>query len=161
MPNMSNSTTSKALASMYKLMTRNIWKKLQSMKTLHLDYGGFKFALKWLIFRWLPQMTAYVPQKLTQSKFLISGIRLICSSLFFWHLYFIEYFFSGILLTSTKWFLIHCRYHLDLCENVFGDGVFPDVDATNLYYGGTKIAGLVTNLCLNFFCYSLFSLNIN
>jgi hypothetical protein len=38
---------------------------------------------------------------------------------------------------------------LDLCKNVFGDGVFPDIDATNLYYGGTKIAGLVTNLCLS------------
>ncbi|WVZ23806.1 hypothetical protein V8G54_002350 [Vigna mungo] len=33
------------------------------------------------------------------------------------------------------------KYHLDLCENVFGKGTFPDVDATNLYYGGTKIAG--------------------
>ncbi|XLT10769.1 hypothetical protein HN51_056562 [Arachis hypogaea] len=32
-------------------------------------------------------------------------------------------------------------YHLDLCKNVFGHGVFPEVDATNLYYGGTKIAG--------------------
>lgn len=36
---------------------------------------------------------------------------------------------------------IDTKYHLDLCKNVFGDGVFPDVDATNLYYGGTKIAG--------------------
>ncbi|KAI4330367.1 hypothetical protein MLD38_028662 [Melastoma candidum] len=33
------------------------------------------------------------------------------------------------------------RYHLDLCENVFGRGIYPDVDATNLYYGGKKIAG--------------------
>ncbi|WJX55674.1 putative serine protease eda2 [Trifolium repens] len=33
------------------------------------------------------------------------------------------------------------RYHLDLCKNVFGKGIFPDVDATNIYYGGTKIAG--------------------
>jgi len=37
--------------------------------------------------------------------------------------------------------LINCRYHLDLCKNVFGEGIFPDVDATNIYYGGTKIAG--------------------
>jgi hypothetical protein len=51
----------------------------------------------------------------------------------------------------NKRFLIHCRYHLDLCKNVFGDGIFPVVDATNLYHGGTKIAGLVTNLCLNFY----------
>ncbi|KAF1872035.1 hypothetical protein Lal_00012256 [Lupinus albus] len=42
---------------------------------------------------------------------------------------------------DTRQFLKHCRYHLDLCKNVFGDGIFPAVDATNLYYGGTKIAG--------------------
>ncbi|KAI3519181.1 hypothetical protein L1887_08208 [Cichorium endivia] len=36
---------------------------------------------------------------------------------------------------------VDIRYHLDLCKNVFGEGVYPDVDATNLYYGGTKIAG--------------------
>lgn len=36
-----------------------------------------------------------------------------------------------------------CRssYHLDLCKNVFGRGIYPDVDTTNLYYGATKIAG--------------------
>ncbi|KAF5960949.1 hypothetical protein HYC85_002158 [Camellia sinensis] len=33
------------------------------------------------------------------------------------------------------------RYHLDLCKHVFGEGIYPDVDGTNLYYGGTKIAG--------------------
>ncbi|PON99508.1 Peptidase S [Trema orientale] len=32
-------------------------------------------------------------------------------------------------------------YHLDLCRNIFGDGVYPDVAATNIYYGGTKIGG--------------------
>ncbi|KAK1303913.1 putative serine protease EDA2 [Acorus calamus] len=32
------------------------------------------------------------------------------------------------------------RYHLDLCKNVFGEGIYPDVDVTNIYYGGTKIA---------------------
>ncbi|KAK9285099.1 hypothetical protein L1049_024284 [Liquidambar formosana] len=36
---------------------------------------------------------------------------------------------------------VDTRYHLDLCKNVFGQGVYPDVDATNIYYGGTKIAG--------------------
>ncbi|XP_047310453.1 probable serine protease EDA2 [Impatiens glandulifera] len=36
---------------------------------------------------------------------------------------------------------VDTRYHLDLCKNVFGEGVYPDVDATNLYYGGTNIAG--------------------
>ncbi|KAL2906715.1 putative serine protease EDA2 [Bienertia sinuspersici] len=36
---------------------------------------------------------------------------------------------------------VNTRYHLDLCKNVFGDGVYPKVDETNLYYGGTKIAG--------------------
>ncbi|KAK4490691.1 hypothetical protein RD792_001387 [Penstemon davidsonii] len=37
--------------------------------------------------------------------------------------------------------IIYGRYHLDLCKNVFGDGIYPDVTATNLYYGGTRIAG--------------------
>lgn len=36
---------------------------------------------------------------------------------------------------------IDARYHLDLCKYVFGDGTYPDVDMTNIYYGGTKIAG--------------------
>ncbi|KAI5684114.1 hypothetical protein M9H77_05342 [Catharanthus roseus] len=36
---------------------------------------------------------------------------------------------------------VDTRYHLDLCKNVFGKGVYPDVDATNIYYGGTNIAG--------------------
>ncbi|KAL5706599.1 putative serine protease eda2 [Ranunculus cassubicifolius] len=36
---------------------------------------------------------------------------------------------------------IDARYHLDLCKNVFGEGVYPDVDMTNIYYGGTRIAG--------------------
>ncbi|XP_030530962.1 probable serine protease EDA2 isoform X1 [Rhodamnia argentea] len=36
---------------------------------------------------------------------------------------------------------VDTRYHLDLCKNVFGQGIYPDVDATNLYYGGTRIAG--------------------
>ncbi|XP_010919395.1 probable serine protease EDA2 isoform X1 [Elaeis guineensis] len=36
---------------------------------------------------------------------------------------------------------IDTRYHLDLCKNVFGEGIYPDVDMTNIYYGGTKIAG--------------------
>ncbi|KAI4327698.1 hypothetical protein L6164_020127 [Bauhinia variegata] len=36
---------------------------------------------------------------------------------------------------------VDTRYHLDLCKNVFGEGVYPDVTATNIYYGGTKIAG--------------------
>jgi len=63
-------------------------------------------------------------------------------------------FFFIMLLICTKWSLIQCRYHLDLCENVFGKGTFPDVDATNLYYGGTKIAGKETCLCLNFMLFS-------
>ncbi|XP_020583140.1 probable serine protease EDA2 [Phalaenopsis equestris] len=36
---------------------------------------------------------------------------------------------------------IDARYHLDLCKNVFGEGIYPDVDMTNIYYGGTRIAG--------------------
>uniref|UniRef100_A0A7N1A6R7 Serine protease EDA2 n=1 Tax=Kalanchoe fedtschenkoi TaxID=63787 RepID=A0A7N1A6R7_KALFE len=41
-------------------------------------------------------------------------------------------------LRSSK---LDARYHLDLCKNVFGEGIYPDVDATNLYYGGKNIAG--------------------
>ncbi|KAK7360156.1 hypothetical protein VNO77_02135 [Canavalia gladiata] len=36
---------------------------------------------------------------------------------------------------------VDTKYHLDLCKNVFGEGIFPEVGTTNLYYGGTKIAG--------------------
>ncbi|XP_078447905.1 putative serine protease EDA2 isoform X2 [Wolffia australiana] len=36
---------------------------------------------------------------------------------------------------------IDLKYHLDLCKNVFGDGVYPEVEMTNLFYGGSKIAG--------------------
>ncbi|GLT39214.1 hypothetical protein SLA2020_134200 [Shorea laevis] len=36
---------------------------------------------------------------------------------------------------------VDTRYHLDLCKNVFGEGIYPHVDETNIYYGGTKIAG--------------------
>ncbi|XP_048335895.2 probable serine protease EDA2 [Ziziphus jujuba] len=36
---------------------------------------------------------------------------------------------------------VDTRYHLDLCKNVFGEGIYPDVVATNTYYGGTKITG--------------------
>ncbi|CAA0839214.1 Serine carboxypeptidase S28 family protein [Striga hermonthica] len=36
---------------------------------------------------------------------------------------------------------VDTSYHLDLCKNVFGEGIYPDVTATNIYYGGTKIAG--------------------
>ncbi|GJX46840.1 retrotransposon protein, putative, ty1-copia subclass [Tanacetum coccineum] len=35
-------------------------------------------------------------------------------------------------------------YHLDLCKNVIGEGVYPVVEATNLYYGGADIAGIHT-----------------
>jgi hypothetical protein len=36
---------------------------------------------------------------------------------------------------------VDTEYHLDLCKNVFGEGNYPQVDATNIYYGGTKISG--------------------
>lgn len=42
---------------------------------------------------------------------------------------------------SMRSSLINTRYHLDVCKNVFGDGIYPQVSSTNLYYGGTKIAG--------------------
>ena len=35
---------------------------------------------------------------------------------------------------------------MDLCRNVFGEGVYPDVFMTNLYYGGTRIAGMAFEL---------------
>ncbi|KXG38194.1 probable serine protease EDA2 [Sorghum bicolor] len=35
---------------------------------------------------------------------------------------------------------VNTKYHLDLCRYVFGEGVYPDVFMTNLYYGGTGIA---------------------
>ncbi|CAN8229167.1 unnamed protein product [Cochlearia groenlandica] len=35
---------------------------------------------------------------------------------------------------------INTEYHLDLCKTLFGKGVYPEVDATNLYYGGDRIA---------------------
>ncbi|XP_021604033.1 probable serine protease EDA2 isoform X2 [Manihot esculenta] len=35
---------------------------------------------------------------------------------------------------------VDTRYHLDLCKNLFGEGIYPKVDETNTYYGGTKIA---------------------
>uniref|UniRef100_M4F828 Serine carboxypeptidase S28 family protein n=1 Tax=Brassica campestris TaxID=3711 RepID=M4F828_BRACM len=35
---------------------------------------------------------------------------------------------------------INTEYHLDLCKSLFGKGTYPDVDATNMYYGGHKIA---------------------
>ncbi|XP_043714002.1 probable serine protease EDA2 [Telopea speciosissima] len=42
---------------------------------------------------------------------------------------------------SIRSSMVDTRYHLDLCKNVFGEGIYPDVDATNIYYGGTGIAG--------------------
>uniref|UniRef100_A0A6N2LB34 Serine carboxypeptidase S28 family protein n=1 Tax=Salix viminalis TaxID=40686 RepID=A0A6N2LB34_SALVM len=36
---------------------------------------------------------------------------------------------------------VDTRYHLDLCKNVFGEDIYPEVDATNIYYGGTNISG--------------------
>ncbi|XP_030499131.2 probable serine protease EDA2 [Cannabis sativa] len=36
---------------------------------------------------------------------------------------------------------VDTRYHLDLCRNIFGEGIYPDVAGTNINYGGTKIGG--------------------
>ncbi|XP_073062090.1 probable serine protease EDA2 isoform X2 [Primulina eburnea] len=41
-------------------------------------------------------------------------------------------------IRSTK---VDTRYHLDLCKNVFEESIYPDVSATNLCYGGTRIGG--------------------
>ncbi|GJN19867.1 hypothetical protein PR202_gb07181 [Eleusine coracana subsp. coracana] len=49
---------------------------------------------------------------------------------------------NGTDLVVSLGFVLECLwYHLDLCRNVFGEGVYPDVFMTNLYYGGTRIAG--------------------
>ncbi|KAF5200179.1 Serine carboxypeptidase s28 family protein, partial [Thalictrum thalictroides] len=54
---------------------------------------------------------------------------------------------------------IDSRYHLELCKNVFGEGVYPDVDATNIYYGGTKIADHCSpGYCSSRYCSSVFLL---
>ena len=37
---------------------------------------------------------------------------------------------------------LYGRYHLDLCANVFGNETYPEVDITNLYYGGSGITGM-------------------
>nr|XP_043605948.1 probable serine protease EDA2 [Erigeron canadensis] len=42
---------------------------------------------------------------------------------------------------SIRSLKVDLRYHLDLCKNVFGEGVYPVVNSTNLYYGGKDIAG--------------------
>lgn len=41
---------------------------------------------------------------------------------------------------SLRTVVVDIRYHLDLCKSLFGEGVYPEVDATNLYYGGDRIA---------------------
>ncbi|KAG0462174.1 hypothetical protein HPP92_020650 [Vanilla planifolia] len=43
-----------------------------------------------------------------------------------------------IVLSSSR---IDVSYHLELCRNIFGEGIYPEVDMTNIYYGGTRIAG--------------------
>ena len=50
--------------------------------------------------------------------------------------------FLNLVFICIVVFAIVSRYHLDLCKNVFGEGVYPDVFMTNLYYGGTGIAGM-------------------
>lgn len=42
---------------------------------------------------------------------------------------------------SIRSHLVDSKYHLDLCSNVFKSGTFPDVNITNMYYGGAGIAG--------------------
>ncbi len=49
---------------------------------------------------------------------------------------------NGVELLTCKWVI--CRYHLDLCANIFGEGTYPEVEITNLYYGGSGIKGRVS-----------------
>ncbi|CAN6298816.1 unnamed protein product [Urochloa humidicola] len=51
----------------------------------------------------------------------------------------VAYFQIAPKTDSVRSARIDTRYHLDLCRNVYGEGVYPDVFMTNLYYGGTKI----------------------
>ncbi|KAI3989122.1 hypothetical protein MKX01_033158 [Papaver californicum] len=53
----------------------------------------------------------------------------------------VAYFQVAPLNDSIRSSKVDTRYHLDLCRNVFGEGIYPDVEATNIYYGGTKLAG--------------------
>ncbi|CAA7022121.1 unnamed protein product [Microthlaspi erraticum] len=41
---------------------------------------------------------------------------------------------------SVRSHQINTEYHLDLCKSLFGRSVYPKVDATNLFYGGDRIA---------------------
>ncbi|CAL9044719.1 probable serine protease EDA2 [Musa acuminata AAA Group] len=41
-------------------------------------------------------------------------------------------------IRSTK---LDERYNLDFCKDIFGEGVYPDSDMANTYYGGRKFAG--------------------
>ncbi|KAJ1294860.1 hypothetical protein BS78_01G178800 [Paspalum vaginatum] len=52
----------------------------------------------------------------------------------------VAYFQVAPKTDSVRSARINTKYHLDLCRNVYGEGVYPDVFMTNLYYGGTKIA---------------------
>eukprot|EP00250_Pteridium_aquilinum_P005575 c15647_g1_i1 orf=140-1612(+) len=42
---------------------------------------------------------------------------------------------------SIRSHLVNSKYHLDLCSNVFQPGTYPEVNITNMYYGGSGIAG--------------------
>lgn len=42
---------------------------------------------------------------------------------------------------SIRSHLVDSKYHLDLCSNVFKPGTYPEVNITNMYYGGAGIAG--------------------
>ncbi|KAK3156901.1 hypothetical protein QOZ80_2AG0113610 [Eleusine coracana subsp. coracana] len=52
----------------------------------------------------------------------------------------VAYFQVAPKTDSVRSARVNTRYHLDLCRNVFGEGVYPDVFMTNLYYGGTRIS---------------------
>ncbi|CAM6112925.1 unnamed protein product [Calypogeia fissa] len=50
-------------------------------------------------------------------------------------------YFQGAYNNSIRSAGVSIQWHLDLCENIFGKGVYPETDLTNLYYGGTAIYG--------------------
>lgn len=63
----------------------------------------------------------------------------ILESQFFRNAFRKSYTYGRLIIYYLAYFV---RYHLDLCKNIFGEGIYPKVDATNMYYGGDRIAGI-------------------
>jgi hypothetical protein len=84
MPNLSKIFTLELKVVVHNLITKRAWRKLLSMKTVPIDYGGFKFAQRLHTFRWLPQTTVYAPQKLTRGNLLFDIAHILLP----WYIFF-------------------------------------------------------------------------